>query len=299
MRVLVSATFVLLAAWPLAASQDQYRASVDLVHVPVVVLGRDGAPVRGLTKQDFEVREDGRPQDVSFFIEGAPGESLPLHVGLLLDTSESMTRDLSDAATAAIQFVNALDESIDATLVDFDTTVRVGRFAPASYPHMFERIRARKAGGMTALWDALGQYPADAAGQEGQHVLVVYTDGGDSSSSMTFGKVDELLRLSTNVLVYVIGYLENQGSERGNQQMRLGLVARETGAEAYFPGTSKQIRDIYAKILDELSARYTIGYIPSDHAADGRFRKLEVKLVRPDLKGVKVRTRPGYFAPRG
>jgi Ca-activated chloride channel family protein len=290
---------VLLGAWPLASGQDQYRASVDLVHVPVVVLGRDGAPVRGLTKQDFEVREDGRPQDVSFIIEGAPGESLPMHLGLLLDTSESMTRDLSDAATAAIQFVNALDESIDATLVDFDTTVRVGRFSPASYPQMFERIRARKAGGMTALWDALGQYLADAAGQEGQHVLVAYTDGGDSSSSMTFGKLDELLRLSTNVLVYVIGYLENQGSERANQQLRLGHVARETGGEAYFPGSAKQIRDIYARILDELSARYTLGYIPSNHSADGRFRKLEVKLARPDLKGTKVRTRPGYFAPRG
>jgi Ca-activated chloride channel homolog len=290
---------VLLAGLTLSAG-PQFRATTDLVHLPVVALGRDNQPVRGLTAADFDVREDGRPQQIAFFIEGAPGVVLPLHLGLMLDTSESMTHDLADSSTAAIQFVNSLDESIDATLVDFDTTVRFGRFSPPSYPHMFERIRARKAGGMTALYDALGEYLADATGRDGQHVLVIYTDGGDSSSSMTFSQIDQLLRLSENVLVYVIGYLENQrSSDRVTQQMRLSTMAHETGAEAYFPTSPKQVRDIYAKILEELSARYTIGYVPTNHAADGRFRKLEVKLVRPDLKGVKIRTRPGYYAPRG
>lgn len=299
MPTAVVAIAVLLAGLTVSAG-PQFRATSDLVHLPLVALGRDSQPVRGLTAADVEVREDGRPQRVAFFIEGAPGVVLPLHLGLMLDTSESMTQDLADASTAAIQFVNALDESIDATLVDFDTTVRIGRFSPPSYPHMFERIRARKARGMTALYDALGEYLADATARDGQHVLVIYTDGGDSSSSMTFSQIDQLLRLSDNVLVYVIGYLENQrGGDRATQQMRLSTMAHETGAEAYFPASPKQVRDIYAKILDELSARYTIGYVPTNHATDGRFRKLEVKLVRPDLKGVKIRTRPGYYAPKG
>jgi Ca-activated chloride channel family protein len=289
---------VVLAGLTLSA-RPQFRATTDLVHLPVVVTGRDNQPLRGLTAENFDVREDGRPQPLSFLIEGAVGASLPLHLGLLLDTSESMMGDLADAATAAIQFVNTLEESLDVTLVDFDTSVRVGRFSPPSYPHLFERIRARKASGMTALYDALAEYLSDATSRDGQHVLVVFTDGGDSSSSMSFGKLDQLLRLSSNVLVYVIGYLEHQSSsERANQQMRLMLMARETGADAYFPGSAKEIRDIYARILNELEARYTVGYVPSNRAADGRFRKLEVKVTRPDLKGVKVRTRPGYYAPR-
>jgi Ca-activated chloride channel family protein len=286
----------LLAALP---AGQQFYAATDVVHVPIVVIGRDGQPVRGLTAADFDVREDGRPQRIQFFAEGSPGDALPLHLGLLLDTSESMQRDLADAATASIQFVNAVEDSVDVTLVDFDSTVRVGRFAPPSYPVLFERIRARKAGGMTALYDAIAMYLEGAMARDGQHVLILYTDGGDTSSSLTFGKVSELLRLSNNVIVYAIGYLENQrGSGRLDQQLRLTQLARDTGGSAYFPASGKQMRSIYDKILVELSARYTAGYVSTNPSMDGRFRKVEVKVTRADLKGLTVRTRPGYYAPR-
>ena len=114
--------------------------------------------MRGLKADDFDVLEEGKPQKIAYFAEGAPGEALPLHLGLLLDTSGSMERDLREAANAAIQFVDALDEAVDVTFLDFDSSVRVGRFQPPSYPRLFERIRERKAGGMTALYDALGVY---------------------------------------------------------------------------------------------------------------------------------------------
>ena len=96
--LLIGLTF--LAALP---TRQQFHAATDVVHVPVVVVGRDGRLVRGLTADDFEVREDGRPQRIQFFAEGSPGEVFPLHLGLLLDTSESMQRDLADATTASIQ----------------------------------------------------------------------------------------------------------------------------------------------------------------------------------------------------
>src|SRR4029079_5736051 len=170
------------------------------------------------------------------FTEGTAGDSLPLHLGLLLDVSESMQKNLPDAATASVQFVNAVPDSVDATLVDFDTTVRLGRFAPPSYPQLFERIRNRKAGGLTALYDALAVYLDDVAEREGQHVLILYTDGGDSNSSTTFGKISEVLRRTTNLIVYSIGYLENQSSaSRLEQQMRLTMLARATGGHAYIP----------------------------------------------------------------
>lgn len=279
-----------------AADQQQFRAGIDLVHVPVIVTGRNGQLVRKLTAQDFEVLEDGRPQKISYFAEGAPGVALPLHLGLALDGSTSMERDLRKAGDAIVQFVRALEEAEDVTFLDFDTSVRLGFFKPASYPHLFERIRARKAEGWTALYDALGVYLERALSLPGQHVLVLYSDGGDSTSRMTFGQLTDLLRLG-NVIVYAIGYLENQSSSlRAPQQMRMNQIARETGGEAFYPGSVEELNEVYAKILDELGSRYTMGYVSTNLKRDGKFRDVQVRLTRSDLRGAKIRTRSGYIA---
>jgi Ca-activated chloride channel family protein len=296
MRALSWVLFVscVASAWPAA---QEFHAIVDVVRVPVVVTGPGGQLVKGLKAADFEVLEDGRPQRIDWFIEGSGGESLPLHLGLLLDVSESMQKNLPEAATASVQFVNTVPDSVDVTLVDFDTTVRLGRFAPPSYPQLFERIRNRKAGGMTALYDALAIYLDDLRSREGQHVLILYTDGGDSSSSVTFGKISELLRRTTSVIVYSIGYLENESSAvRLEQQMRLTMLARDTGGDAYFPTSGKQIREIYDRILNELTSRYTLGYVSANQVEDGRFRKLQVRLAASAGKRLTVRARPGYVA---
>jgi VWFA-related protein len=116
---------------------------------------------------------------------------------------------------------------------------------------------------------------------------------------MSFCKLLELLRLS-NVLVYAIGYLENQlSSDRVPQQLLISQIAREGGGEAFFPTSTRELHEVYARILDELVSRYTIGYVSSNLKTDARFRRVEVKLTKPELRGAKVRTRSGYFAPAG
>jgi Ca-activated chloride channel family protein len=288
----------LAAAGPIPLQAQQFRTGVEVVRVPVVVTDRHGLPVRGLTASDFEVREDGRPQRVAYFAEGTGETALPLHLGLLLDTSGSMEADLRDAADAAVRFVRAMDDARDATLVDFDTAVRVSRFEPPSYPTLFERIRRREAKGFTALFDALGVYLESAFGRDGQHVLVLYTDGGDTMSRTTYDTIERMLRLG-NVVVYALGYLEQQPSAgRFLQQARLMQIARETGGEAFFPTTAQDVNRAYTRIREELLYRYTLGYVPATPATDGRFRKVEVRLLRSDLKGAKVRTRSGYLAAR-
>ena len=285
------------ASWPQAppTQEPQFRSGVTVVRLPVVVRGRDGHIARGLAPGDFEVREDGQVQKIAHFAEGAPGADLPLRLGLVLDASGSMEKDLDEAEGAAIRFVQAAEEASDVTFVDFDTSVRVGRFSPPSYPQLFERIRRTKPGGFTALYDALGVYLEGARQRDGQHVLLLYTDGGDSRSRMSFGKLIEVLRLS-NVLVYAIGYLENQlSTDRVTQQLRISQIAREAGGEAFFPTSARELHEVYARILDELVSRYTIGYVSSNPKTDGRFRRVEVKLTKPDLRGAKVRTRSGYF----
>lgn len=287
---------VCLATLPVAAQQPgTFRTAVDLVHFNVTVVDKQGKPVTGLTKDDFEVVERGTPQSVRFFSTGDIEAAPPLHVGLLLDTSGSMAADLKDARSAAIRFVNTLDHARDVTLVDFDTEVRVARFAPESYPRLVERIRARKPNGWTALYDAIGVYLDGAQQQDGQKVLVLYTDGGDTRSALTFSDMLTLCKAS-DVTVYAVGYMEHQGSRRMTQRQELERVATLTGGQAYFPGVAKDLDGVFEKIREELAARYSLGYLSTDSRTDGAWRPVEIKL-KTKLKNVRLRTRTGYFAP--
>jgi Ca-activated chloride channel family protein len=280
-----------------AQSQRPFRAGIDLVNFAVSVTDKQGKPVTKLTADDFQILENGRPQSVRFFVAGQPDEAPPLHLGLLLDTSGSMADDLKDARSACVKFVNALDRAADVTLVDFATEVRVARFGPDDYPRLVERIRERKADGWTALYDAIGVYLNGAQNQDGQKVLVLYTDGGDTTSSLTFHDMIDLL-MASDVTVYAVGYLEHQSSTgRMQQRSELQRASDITGGQAYFPAIAKDLDGVFDKIREELAARYSLGYISTDTRTDGAWRNVEIKLLRHDLKGVKLRTRTGYFAP--
>lgn len=281
----------------LAEAQPVYRTGVELVHFGVTVVDRKGTPVSGLTVDDFEVVERGTPQPIWYFAQGDADDARPLHLGLLFDCSGSMTEDLSFSRSAAIKFLNTQERAEDITLVDFDTEVRAARFGPRDFPRLVERLRSRKPDGWTALYDALGVYLDGSQDQTGQKVLVIYTDGGDTSSTMSFAEALSLIKAS-DVTVYAVGFLEHQpSSSRMEQRLRLQQLAESTGGQAIFPMSIKQLDEAYDKIFQELNARYTLGYVSTDRRADGAWREVEVRLTRPELKGAKVRTRRGYFAP--
>ena len=274
-----------------------FKATVDLVNFGVMVVDKRGKPVTGLSADDFEIVENGRKQTLKYFSAGAPEEAPPLHLGLLLDTSGSMADDLRDARAACVKFVNALDGAADVTFVDFDTQVHVARFGPADYPRLVERIRERKADGWTALYDAIGVYLDGAQHQDGQKVLILYTDGGDTNSTMTFHETLDLVKAS-DATVYAVGYMEHQSSStRMQQRADLERLATVTGGLAYFPGSAKDLDGVFDRIRTELASRYSLGYVSTDTRTDGAWRGVEIRLLRPDLKGAKLRTRAGYFAP--
>jgi Ca-activated chloride channel homolog len=294
------AILCLLATLDLAgAGRDQpvFRGGVDLAMFGVTVLDRRGNLVTDLRRDEFHVSEDGRPQQIEHFApaagEGDDAALASLHPGLLLDTSQSMEDDLALARTAAIKFLNLLPASEDITLVDFDSEVRVTRYPQRDFARIVERIRGRRASGETALYDALGVYLDGASGQAGRPVLVIYSDGVDSRSSLSFKEVVDLLKAS-NATVYAIGLLDNTGSARLDARMRLQMMAELTGGTALFPSSAKALDGFYAQVLREIRAQYQIGYLSTNAAADGRWRTVEVKVSRP---GVTVRTRKGYFAP--
>jgi VWFA-related protein len=275
-----------------------FRGGVELVTFGVTVLDRRGNLVTDLGRDDFRIVEDGRPQQLEHFAPASGADAnggtlATLHPGLLLDTSQSMTDDLALARTAAVKFLNLLPETEDITLVDFDTEVRVTRYPQRDFPRIVERIRGRKAGGETAFYDALGVYLDGASSQTGRPVLVIYSDGLDSRSSLSFHEALDLLKAS-NATVYAIGLLENAGGARLDGQTKLRAIADITGGIAVFPSNAKELDAFYAQVLREIQAQYQLGYVSSNPAADGRWRSVQVAINRP---GLKVRTRKGYFAP--
>lgn len=283
------------------AGPQTFQAAVSLVHLPVVVTTREGVAVRGLKAADFEIIDGGEAREIVSFaggiadaVEAVPASKVPLHLGLMLDKSESMQLDAKIAADAVIRFVEDTPDAEDVTFVAFDSTVRVSRFSPDSYLQLFTRIRERTTGTQTALYNAIGRYVATTHERRGQHVLLVYTDGGDSGRGINATNVRDLLR-EGNVLVYGIVYLENQSpSERARQRAVMTQLTRETGGDAHFPSSARDITEIYERIRDEIASRYTIGYAVPAEAADGRFRRVTVRLRGGERQDLRVRTRSGY-----
>jgi Ca-activated chloride channel homolog len=298
MKLLLASYAGMVLATTLAfAQQPTFRSHIDLVNFGVVVTDKQGTPITGLTADDFEIKEEGKPQTIKFFSAGSPENAPALHVGFLLDTSGSMEDDIKDVRTAAIKFLNKMERATDITLVDFDTEVRMARYEQASYAQLIERIRGRKADGYTALYDALGVYIGGTAEQDGQKVLIMYTDGGDTRSTLSLNDVVDLLK-AADITVYVVGYLEHQrSSSRMQLQMELSQFSQMTGGLALFPATIKEVEKMYDKIEREIAARYSLGYTSTDTRTNGAWRAVDIRLKRPDLKNVKLRTRRGYYAP--
>jgi Ca-activated chloride channel family protein len=276
-----------------------------MVSFGVTVVDRKGNFLTDLEEKDFEVYEDGQKQTVQLFVPcdaqaGRGASALPpteLHLGALFDISGSMDADMQFARSAAIKFLNALQDASDYTLVDFDTEVRVGRYGQSEFGRLIERIRNRKAGGQTALWDATGVYLDGASRQEGRKIMVLYTDGGDNGSSITFADLIDLLKAS-DVTVHAVGFLENQsGRFQAELRDRLQRIAQTTGGQAFFPMSVGELDGVYARIAAEIDAQYSLGYVSTQARTDGAWRKVQIKVTRPGLKDVKVRARQGYFAP--
>jgi Ca-activated chloride channel family protein len=121
----------------------------------------------------------------------------------------------------------------------------------------------------------------------------MYTDGGDTRSALSFSETLTLLKAS-QVTVYAIGLVERAGSARLHLQMTLRQMAETTGGQAFFPNAMTDVERAYEQVLAEINGQYHLGYLSSNTAADGAWRKVEIKLKRADLR---VRSRRGYFAP--
>lgn len=292
------ALIALLGALP-AGQGPTFRSSIDLVTFGVTVTDRAGTYLTDLTPADFEVLEDGHPQTVRYFSRGGAlegGLAPELHLGLLFDTSGSMSADIGLSRTAAVRFLNTFQEAKDIALVDFASEVRIAKYGQGDFPRMVERIRSRQPVGETALYDALGVYLDQASEDEGRTILVLYTDGGDSRSSSSFSDVLDLVRAS-DVTIYVVGFLEHQSARgRLEQRTRLTQLAVASGGEAFFPSSEKDVEMAYDRVVSQIRAQYSLAFVSTNTKLDGTWRKVEIRVKRPGIR-VRVQNRQGYFAP--
>jgi Ca-activated chloride channel homolog len=294
----------LALSWSSAATAAQappvFRAGLDMVNVTVTVRDRHGALVGDLTAPDFVVREDGRVQQVQLFAPAAqPGhhDQLALNLGMLFDTSESMRQDLRLSQESAIRFLDAIPRARDLVLIFFDRDIRISRYSSENQQGIFGRILETEGYGQTALRDAIAVYLSRVAETPGRKVLVLFSDGDDTTSTVPASEIRRMVR-SSNVTIYPVAFEGGlrQGSAEGlRARSFLSGLAEATGGRVFSPHASRELAAIYQSILDELGSQYVLGYVSDNPKRDGKYRKLSVEVKRPH---VQVRHRPGYVAPK-
>jgi len=300
-RSAVALAGLALLTVPGAAQQPPvFHIDLDLVNVTVTVRDARGGLVSDLHEQDFEVLEDGRPQKVQLFAPASSPEErkeLALNLGMLFDTSESMRKDLRLSQQSAVRFLDAIPRARDLVLVFFDRDIRLSRYSSENQQGIFERILETEGGGETALLDAITVYVSRVADTPGRKVLVLFTDGDDTTSRIPPQEVLRLVR-STEVTIYPVAFM---GHQRPNSaaalraRALLHALADSTGGRVFEPAASKELAGIYTSILDELGSQYVLGYVSDNLKRDGKFRTISVRCKPSSLK---VRHRPGHHGPQ-
>jgi Ca-activated chloride channel family protein len=287
---------------PAGPDQPTFRAGVEVVSLNVTVTERDGRFVSGLPQEAFSVFEDGVKQEVIFF----SGTQLPTALGLLVDTSASMNEKLPVAQQAAIGFIERMRAEDIVTIVDFDSRAEILQGFTPDQVKLATAIRRTTAGGSTSLYNAvyvaLNEFKKIRAANKQDEVrrqaIVVLSDGEDTSSLVPFEEVLELAKRS-EVAIYAIGLKDGAAKTRpmggfNEADFVLKQFAQETGGKAFFPTSADELAGIYGSVADELAAQYTVGYASRNQRRDGRWRRVVVRVERPNTI---ARTKQGYYGP--
>ena len=268
------------------------EVEVALIELYVSVTDRSGDPVRGLGSEDFEVLVDGERQELQRFDNAA---NLPVHAGILFDTSTSMIDRLDAAEEAALHFFElVLGPQDRACLITFNDRPELAVGFTGSSETLAGGLADLVAEGETALYDSVLYALYYFGGLRGKRALILLTDGGDSSSKYRFEDVLEFARRS-QVAIYSIG-IDIDSREllfRG----RLQQLCNETGGRCFFISSAAELPRVYERIETEVRSQYLLVFESPEGEPDA-FRKVDVKLANPRAggkRGPKVQTIPGYF----
>lgn len=273
------------------------KVDVNLVNVFVTVTDLHGAPIGGLTKDNFLLKEDDRQQQIKVFDRES---ALPLSIALAIDTSLSTRHDLPLEQASAKRFAHEIIRPVDGLSVyAFSEVVNEAtRGYTSDLKHIDESIDHIRVGAATALYDAIYLASRALDRRKGRKVIVLITDGGD-----TISKVDykEAVRASVEAeaIVYsiIVVPIENSAGRETGGEHALIQLSEDTGGKYYYATSVTQLDDAFHKISDELRTQYLLAYYPSQHTSFSEFRRIEVNVVGvPDAAAYRVRHRAGYYS---
>jgi VWFA-related protein len=287
-----------------AAPPGQIRVEVNLVNLFATVRDKHKAIVTGLTKDDFQVFEDGQPQEITYF---SAESNLPITLGVLMDTSGSEYYMLSAEKEAASRFLGRVLRKGDlAMIMSFDTDVdlladftddrgmlnrainRAQINAPSSGMITQGPLPTSGTGG-TNFYDAVYLAAHDKLSEEaGRKAIVVLTDAEDTGSRLNLQDAIEAAQRTDTVV-----HLLLVAADGGDQAVARRLTD-ETGGRMIIVRSEKNLEAAFDQISEELRSQYTVGYTPTNKKRDGTYRKIKVEMKN---KEYSVLTRKGYYAP--
>jgi Ca-activated chloride channel homolog len=285
------------SASPAQGPDSTFKVNVKLVNVFVTVTDEHGAPVGGLTKDNFELLEDGLPQTIALFDRES---ALPLSIVMDIDTSLSTRKDLPLELISARRFAHAILRPIDAMSVyEFSEVVNEMVHFTSDLKLIDRAIDHPRLGAATALYDALYLGAESLESRQGRKVAVVITDGGDTVSRMDY---KDALRAAqeAEAIVYsiiVVPIEASAGRDIGGEHALIQL-SEDTGGKYFYATTVPQLDDAFHKISDELRTQYLLAYYPSQRVAESDFRRIQVKLKAVSDANDTARHRTGYYTTK-
>lgn len=269
------------------------RAEVALVNVVFTAVDNKGRPVSGLKADDFQIFENRQQQKIEYFSSLGKGSDVPLTIALLIDTSGSVKSKLDFEKETAAEFLREiLRPNRDlALIIQFDADVNLVQDFTQKQEDLLRALESLKAGNSTSLYDAIYLAAEEKLkGEAGRKVMVVITDGDDTSSKV---RRDEAIEVAQrhNVLIYGIGVRSDNFVPSV-----LKKFAEETGGAFFSPyARFAEIQAAFRAIGEEIRGQYSLAYTPMNMKKDGTFRSIN---LRCKVRGVRVRTRKGYYAPK-
>lgn len=272
------------------------KVAVDLVLVPVTITDPMNRLVTGLEKDNFQLFEGSSKEEIKSF----SSEDAPVSLGVIFDSSGSMSSKMDRAKEAVTEFFKTANPQDEFFMVTFSDEPEIVTDFTSSVEEIQDKLLYTFPQKRTALLDAIymgvskmrqAKFPKKA--------LLIISDGGDNHSRYTENEIKALVK-EADVMVYAIGiydrYFQSQEEQLGPQL--LGEVAELTGGRAFTVENPNDLADVATKIGVELRNQYVLGYRPSKGVRDGKWRKIKVKLLPPKgLPPLRVYARTGYFAP--
>jgi Ca-activated chloride channel family protein len=281
---------VLSVGLPLAAQQPTFKSGSRVVPAYVTVTDANNRLVTDLAREDFEILDNGRPQELTIF----DNEVRPISVVVMLDTSISMTHRLKDLYAGAEQFLLRLLPHDKATVGAFNDKIEFASEFTSERNGLIAALKHLDYGNETHLYDAVYASLDQLDKVEGRKVILLFTDGADFGSRQGPGKALERAR-DTEVMIYGIGleteFFNGQSVVRSKPDSILNRFANETGGGFFDLKKNSDLNASFTRIAQELRSQYLLGFSPA--TLDGKVHRLEVRLKKP---GFKARARRSYLA---